>query len=246
MYHLRGHIIPSRKAGAEDVILMRLPAGRFLEHIPPHYLPPVDKRSRYQVTLVIQSCLRTSFDGHETGRSDEFHFWLRTAHPDTGETASGQTLILPAQHWLSLVSASGNPVAGNYLQSFGFRPSVLEEVELRSNGGSVVFQDRGRIDWTIHGQGRGFRRVDVDHVLNVETDGPDSEGHHIYASVSDPVMDQPGRVYIQTDACEPFLHKGERFAAVVHRMSALEANIDWRMKKNTTFSHNIRGACLSG
>jgi hypothetical protein len=246
MYHLPDHIIASRKTGAEDVILMRLHAGRFLTHIPPHYMPPVDKKSRYQVALVIQSCQYNSFDSHETGRSDEFHLWLRTTPADSGENENGPALILPVQHWFSLVSASGNPVAGSYLRSFGFRPLVLDEVGFQTNGGAVRFQDRGRIDWTIHGQGRGFRRLDVEHVLNTEADEPDSAGHRIHASISGPVMDQPGRVYIQTDACEPFLHKGERFAAVVHRMSALEANIDWRKKKNTTFSHNIRGACLSG
>jgi len=246
MYHLPGHIIPSRKAGAEDVILIRLHADRFLNHIPPHHVPPLDKRSRYQVALVNQSCKRNSFDRHEAGYSDEFHFWLRTASSDSGEAESGDTLALPSQHWLSLASASGNPVAGKYLQLFGFRPSVLDEVVLQTNGGAVLFQEGGRIDWTINGPGRKFWQLDVEHVLNTEADGPDSAGHHICASISDPVMDQPGRVYIQTDACEPFLHKGERFAAVVHRMSGLEANINWIKKKKSTFSYNIRGACLSG
>jgi len=246
MLHVPEYMTRSRKAGAEDVILLRLPSDRFLNHIPRHYMPPVDQRSRYQIALVIQSCKRNSFDMHEAGCSDEFHFWLRTAPADAGEFERGHTLILPSQNWLSLASASGNPVAGNYLQSFGFRPSVLNEVELQTDGGAVLFQDRGRIDWTIHGPGKGFRRVDVEHVLNTEADQPDSAGHRIHASISDPVMDQPGRVYIQTDACEPFLHRGERFAAVIHRMSGLEATIEWRKMKNSTFSHNIHGACLSG
>jgi len=236
MFHLPDHMTRSRKAGAEDVILMRLPAERFLNHIPPHHIPPVDKRSRYQVALVIQSCQRNSFNSHEAGHSDEFHLWLRTSPAGPGESSesgSGRTLVLPCQHWLSLVSASGNPVARGYLQSFGFRPSVLEEVQLQMNGGSAVFQDRGRIEWTIHGQGRGFRRADVEHILNTEADEPDSAGHQIHAIITDPVMDQPGRVYIQTDACEPFLHRGERFAAVIHRMSGLEANILWRSKANS-------------
>jgi len=237
MYHLPGHKTRSRKAGAEDVILMRLPADRFHNHIPPHYSPPLDKRSRYQVALVIQSCKRNSFDNHEAGNSDEFHFWLRTASAGSGEIESAHALILSSQHWLSLVSASGNSMARSYLQSFGFSPLILEEVQLQANGGSVLFQDRGRIDWTVTGHGRGFQRVGVEHVLNVEADSPDSAGHRIYASISDPIMDQPGRVYIQTDACEPFLYRGEGFAGIVHRMSGLKANIDWIKKKNTTFRY---------
>ncbi|MGW8316227.1 MAG: hypothetical protein ACWGNV_11545 [Bacteroidales bacterium] len=221
----------------EDVILMRLPADRFLHHIAPHYVPPLDKRSRYQVAMVIQSCKRNSFDTYEAGRTDEFHFWLRTASTDSVESESGHALILPSQHWLSLISASGNSMTRSYLQSFGFRPSILDEVKLQTNGGAVIFQNRGRIDWTINGHGRRFKRVGVDHILNVEADRPDTAGHRIYASISDPVMDQPGRIHIQTDSCEPFLHRGERFAAVVHRMSGLEANIDWIKKNNITFSH---------
>jgi hypothetical protein len=184
---------------------------------------------------VIQLCKHNSFDNHEAGYSDEFHFWLRTASTESGEGGHGDTQILPSQRWLSLVSASGNSMARSYLQSFGFRPSILEEIELHSNGGAVIFQNRGRIDWTINGHGRGFKRVGAEHILNVEADRPDTAGHRIYASISDPVMDQPGRIYIQTHACEPFLQKGERFAAVVHRMSGLEANIDWIKKKNITF-----------
>jgi hypothetical protein len=221
----------------EDVILMRLPAARFYNHIPPHYHPPVDKKSRYQAALVIQSCKRNSFDKHEIGYSEEFHFWLRTDSTDSGEIEKEHTLILPSQHWLSLASASGNSQAGSYLKSFGFRPSVLEEVELQTNGGAVIFQDLGWIDWTFNGHGREFKRVVVEHGLNVKSDKPDSAGHRIFASISDPVLDQPGRVYIHTDACEPFLHRGECFAAVVHRMSGLEANIDWIKKKNITFRH---------
>jgi hypothetical protein len=232
-----GHMTRSLKAGLEDVILMRLPADRFLNHIPPHCLPPPDMRSRYQVAMVIQSCKRYSFDHYEAGYSDEFHFWLRTPSTDSVESELGNSVILPSQHWLSLASASGNSMARSYLQSFGFRPSILEEVEHQSKGGKVVFQNRGQIDWTIHGQGRESHRVSVEHVLNLVADSPDTAGHCINASISDPVMDLPGRVHIQTDSCEPFLHRGERFAAVIHRMSGLVANIDWIKKKNTTFSH---------
>jgi hypothetical protein len=231
------HMTRSRKAGAEDVILMRLPADRFINHTPPHYHPPLDKRFRYQVAFVIQSCKRNSFDEQEAGYSDEFHFWLRIASTDSGEIESGHALMLPSQNWLSLASASGNPMVRSYLQSFGFRPSILEEVDLQGNGGSVIFKDQGRIDWTISGRGRGFKRVGVQHVLNVETDRPDTAGHRIDASISDPLMDQHGRVYIQTDACEPYLHREECFAAVVHRMSGLEANIKWIKKKNMILSH---------
>ena len=221
----------------EDVILMRLPADRFHNHIPPHYFPPEDKRDRYQVALVIQSCKLNSFDNHEAGYSDEFHFWLRTASTESVESENEKILILPSQHWLSLASGSANSMARSYLQSFGFRPSILEKVELQTNGGALIFQNCGRIDWTISGRGRRFKQVGVEHVLNVETDRPDTAGHRIEASISDPVMDQPGRVYIQTDACEPYLHRGECFAAVVHRMSGLEANIKWIKKKNMILSH---------
>jgi len=235
MHQVTDNMIRTRKAGAEDVILMRLHADRFLKYLPPHHIPPVDIRSRCQVALVVQSCECNSFDSHETGHTDEVHLWLRIASTESGEKARGKTIILPSQHWLSLASASDNPVAGKYLQLFGFSPLILDKVYLREKGGSVIVQDQGQIDWTINGRGRGLEQVIVEHVLNVKADGQDSAGHHIYASISDPMMDQPGRVHIQTDACEPFLHRGERFAAVVHRMSGLKAHVLWHKKANSSF-----------
>ena len=241
MQQVSEYMTRTRKAGAEDVILMRIDAGRFFKHLPPHHAPPVDKRSRCQVALVAQSCQCNSFDSHETGPADEVHLWLRMASTDTGEKASGKTIVLPSQHWLSLASASDNPVAGKYLKLFGFSPLILDKVCLREKGGSIIVRDQGQIDWNIISRGRGLERVVVEHVLNVKADGQDSAGHRIYASVSDPLMDQPGRVHIQTDAFEPFLCRGERFAAVVHRMSGLDAHILWRMKANsTTFEFNER------
>jgi hypothetical protein len=182
---------------------------------------------------VIQSCISNSFDGLETGPASEFHFWLRTEANAPDKIEDEDTFKLPDQYWYSLTSAAGNPRAREYLQSFGFNPYNLQNVEFHKKGGVVIFQNRGKIEWTINGHGRGFRQLDVNHVLSVEASGPDSAGHHIDASISDPMMDQPGRVYIQTHACEPFLHKGEGFAAVIHRMSGLEANIDWRMQNIT-------------
>jgi hypothetical protein len=229
-------ITKTRKAGAEDIILMRLHADRFNNHIPPEYLPPEDKRSRYQVALIIQSCERNSYDCHEVGRTDEFHFWLRTTSKDSDEIINGKITILPSQRWLSLASASSNFMAKDYLQSFGFSPFILGKVDLQEKGGAVIFQDQGQIDWTIHGHGRNLAQAAVDHILNVKGDGPGTAGHHIAASVSDTVLDQPGRVHINTTACEPFLHKGERFPAAIHRMSRLEANVYWRFIQR--YSHN--------
>ena len=48
--------VATRKVGAEDIIMMRLPADRFRNGIPSHYDPPVDDKSRYQVALLVQSC----------------------------------------------------------------------------------------------------------------------------------------------------------------------------------------------
>jgi hypothetical protein len=236
MHQWPAPIIRSRKVGGEDVILMRLPAERFCNHIPPHYLPPVDKKSRYQVALVVQSCLRSSFDSHELGQSDEFHFWLRTEPFVPDKTKYTASIRLPVQFWFSLATASDNPVTRENLRSFGFCPSNLVKVELEKKGGTAIIQDRGQIDWTINGKGKVYNRVDLEHIINLEADSPDSTGHHIYASISNPVMDQPGRIHIQTTAFEPFLHKEELIAAVVHRMSRLEADIVWRKMANGLFS----------
>jgi hypothetical protein len=229
MHQITNQVIRARKAGAEDIILMRLPSDRFRNLIPPHYDPPVDERSRYQVALVAQSCENNSYDCHGIGPTDEFHLWLKIAPTDSGEIVKGNINRLPSQQWLSLASASGNLVARDYLQSFGFSPLILNKVSLQETSGAVIFQDHEEIDWTINGPGRGLARVDVDHLLKVEADGPDIPGHQIAASISDAMMDQMGRVHIKTKAFEPFLHMGECFAAIIHRMSGLEANITWRL-----------------
>jgi len=220
--------VATRKVGAEDIIMMRLPADRFRNSIPSHYDPPVDDKSRYQVALLAQSCEGNSFDNDETGRTDELHFWLRVASSNPGPHVKGADIMLPSMHWFALASATSNAEAGSYLESFGFSPLNLEKIDLHGHGGSLTFPGGSRIEWTIAGPGKGFPRVGVKHVIFVAADGPDAAGHRVTALVSDTVMEQPGKVHIQTAALEPFLFEGERFAAAVHRMSKLEADVVWR------------------
>jgi hypothetical protein len=217
----------TRKVGAEDIIMMRLPSDRFRNCIPSHYEPPVDDKSRYQVALLTQSCERNSFDNDETGRTDDLHFWLRVASSNPGPHVKGADIMLPSMHWLALASATSNADAGRYLESFGFNPLNLEKIDLQGHGGSLAFPDGSRIVWTIAGPGKGLPRVGVRHVIFVAADGPDAAGHRITALVSDTVMEQPGKVYIQTAALEPFLFEGERLPAAVHRMPKLEAGVVW-------------------
>lgn len=220
--------VVTRKVGAEDIIMMRLPADRFRNCIPSHLNPPVDDKSRYQVALLAQSCERNSFDKNETGRTDELHFWLQVASSSPGPLVKGADIMLPSMHWFAVASATSNPDAGSYLKSFGFSPLKLEKIALRSYGGSLAFPGGSRINWTIAGPGKGLPRVGVRHVIFVAADGPDAVGHRVTALVSDTVMEQLGKAHIQTAALEPFLFEGERFATAVHRMSKLEADVVWQ------------------
>lgn len=220
--------VATRKVGAEDIIIMRLPADRFRDRIPSHYDPPVDAKSRYQVALLAQSCEGNSFDNDETGRTDDLHFWLRVASSNPGRHVKGADIMLPSMHWFALASATSNADAGSYLESFGFSPRNLEKIDLQGHGGVIAFPGGSRIEWTIAGPGNGLPRVGVNHVIFVAADGPDADGHRVTALLSDTVMEQLGKVHIQTTALEPFLFNRERFPAVVHRMSKLEADVVWR------------------
>jgi hypothetical protein len=218
----------NRKVGAEDIIMMRLPTDRFRGSIPPHYAPPVNDKSLYQVALLAQACKSNSFDNYETGGTDELHFWLQIASSNAGALVKGADIMLPSMHWFALACATKNVTARSYLQKFGFSPQSLQRIDLQEHGGSLSFPDGGRIDWTITGPGKGLPHVGVNHVIFVAEDKPNAIGHRVAALLSDTVMQQPGRVHIQTAALEPFLLEGERFVVVVHRMSKLEANVVWR------------------
>ncbi len=218
----------TRKVGAEDIIMINLPANRFRNSIPAHYDPQTDKKSRYQVALLAQACEGYSFDNYEAGRTDELHFWLRVASSNPGAPVKGAEIMLPSMHWLALASATSNATARSYLQSFGFSPLDLEKINLRRHGGSLAFMDGRRIEWTITGPGKGVARVGVKHVIFVATDGPDAAGHRVAALLTDTVMEQPGKIRIQTAALEPFLLRGESFPAAIHRVPKLEADVVWR------------------
>lgn len=214
--------------GAEDFIMMRLPSDRFRSSIPSHYTPPVDGKSQFQAVLLAQVCASNSFDSDETGQADELHLWLQVTSSNAGALVKGADIMLPTFHWFALSSATSNAAARSYLQSFGFSPMNLNKIALREHGGSLSFSNGGRIEWTIVGPGKRLPRVGVNHVLFVTADEPGADGHRIAALVSDTEMEQPGRIHIQTAALEPFLLEGERFAAVVYRMSKLEADVVWR------------------
>lgn len=217
----------SRKVGAEDILMMRIPASR-VRNILSHHAPPLDEKSRCYVALLAQVCRSNSFDGHETGQTDELHFWLKIRSSETGASVRGADMMLPSTFWFSLASATSNIAARDHLQSFGFRLLGLEKINLQDHGGSLVFPDGGQIDWVISGTGRKLPHAGINHTVFVKADEPGATGHHIAALLFEPAMDQPGKVRIQTDVLEPFLFKGERFAAAIHRISRLEADIVWQ------------------
>ena len=136
--------------------------------------------------------------------------------------------MLPSMHWYQLASASSNATSRGYLQTVGFSPLNLEKIHFHEHGGSILFPDGGRIEWSTTGHGKRLPRVGVNHVVYTTKDGPDVVGHRIAALLSDTVMEQPGRVSIQTKSLEPFLIEGERFAAAVNRMTKLEADVIWQ------------------
>jgi hypothetical protein len=220
--------VATRKVGAEDIIMMSLPTDRFRGIIPPHYAPPVNDTSLYQVALIAQACKSNSFDNYETGRTDEVHFWLQVASSNAGMHVKGADIMLPSMQWFALACASRNVMARNYLKKLGFSPKSLQNIYLKKHGGSLSFPDGGLINWTFTGPGKALPHVGVNHVIFVAEDKPNAIGHRVAALLSDTVMQQPGSIHIQTAALEPFLLEGERIAAVVHRMSKLEARVVWQ------------------
>lgn len=228
-------IVKNQKVGAEDIIMMQLPADRFHNSVPSHFNPPVDNKSRCQVALLAQSCEGNSFDNDQAGRTFDLHFWLQVASSDPGMKVEGAEMMLPSVSWLSLVSATSNGDAKKYLESFGLKPLYLGKINLLESGGNLVFPDEGRIEWAVTGPGKGFPSIGVNHVVFVKTDGPDAAGHRIAALVSDVLMEQQGEVIIQTAALEPFLLRGERFPVKIHRMSKLEAGVVWQKQITIDF-----------
>lgn len=221
--------VKARKVGAEDIIMIWLPADRLRSSIPSLFTPPIKDESRCLIALLAQACVENSFDRDEIGRTDDFHIWLRLASVKEDAFVKGADRMLPSMLWFSLISATSNSSARSYLRSFGFSPLNLEKTDLQDNGGSLAFPDGGRIEWTISGPGKRFLCLGVNHVIFVAADGPDAVGHRVAALVSDTVMDQPGKVRIQTDALKPYLFEGETFAASIHRMSKLKADVIWRL-----------------
>lgn len=210
--------------------MMRLPSERFRNIVPAHYDPPVDDKLRYQVALLAQDCDSILFNRDETGPTYELHLWLQMATSSPGRHLKGADIMLPSVRWLALASATSNDTARAYLQSFGFSPLHLEKIELAGNGGSITFPDGGRIEWTTAAPGKAFPRVGVNHVIFGAADGPNAAGHRVTAWLSDAIMEQPGRVRINTAIFEPLLLEGEGLSTFIHRMHKLEADIVWRQR----------------
>ncbi len=216
----------SRKVGTENIIMIRLPAKR-IQNIPSHHTLTLDEKSRCYVALLAQVCSKNSFNGYETGRSVELHLWSSLRSSETGPLVKGADTMLPSSAWFSLASASNNKDVRDHLESFGLKPLALAKINLQEQGGSLFFPDGGWIEWMISRPGKKLSRAGVNHTLYVAEDEPGAVGHHIAALLSDPEMDQPGKVHIQTTALEPFLFKGEKFAAAISRICKLEADIIW-------------------
>lgn len=220
--------IATRKVGAEDIIMMSLPSDRFSDCIPSYYITAFNDKYLCQVALLAQACKSNSFDNHETGGTDEMHFWLQVASSNAGKYINGAEVMLPTMHWLALACATRNVTARKYLQKFGFSPQSLHKIELKQQGGTLAFPDGGYIDWTIKGPGKALPHVGINHILFVAENKPNASGHHIAALLSDTVMQQTGSIHIQTTALEPFLLKDEKISAVVNRVSDLKANVVWQ------------------
>ncbi len=221
-------VVSSHKTGAENIIMMRLPTDRF-QTITSFYDPPTDKKSRFTVALLAQSCNRVIFDNDNTGPGYEVHLWLQLASIDEKNPIQDADLKLPTTQWLSLACAAENPSVQHYMQSFGIQTQNLKKIILQEQGGSILFPDNGSIDWKISGSGKKLHKVDVKHVLFNTDAKPGSTGHHIKAILTDAVMEQYGKVHIQTAAFEPFLIKGEKITAFIHRTGKLEADILWQL-----------------
>lgn len=228
MRKLSDNSISSRKVGTEDIMILRLPTERFHKIVPSRYDPMVDDKSRYQVALIAQDCDSVLINKDETGPTNELHLWLQVGVSNPSTHLKNAGLMLPSVHWFSLASATSNITARRYLQSFGFSPKYLEKIEWAENGGSLAFPDRGHIEWTTVGPGKALPRVGVHHIIFVAAGEPNAVGHRVTALLSDAIMEQPGRVHIQTAIFEPFLLEGEELSTVIHRMHRLEADIVWR------------------
>jgi len=222
------NIVKSRKVGIEHIIMMRLPSDRFRDSIPFHFNPTIDEKSRFQLSLLAQSCTNNSFKNEETGRTDDLHLWLQIASSVPDSKVKGADTMLPSMQWFGLASASSNARAREYLKTFGFNPLKLAKTGLKEEGGTLQFSDGGMISWTVAGSGKKFNSAGVNHEIFIDEKGPKSGGHHISAVVSNTVMDLLGRVHIQTALLEPFLLEGERLPAAVHRMNKLEADIIYK------------------
>jgi len=83
--------------------------------------------------------------------------------------------MLPSMHWIALVSAVSNDRARSYLNSFGFSPLTLDKIDFRKQGGSLMFSNEKKIEWTIRGRGKELSRAGVKHYIFMPFDGHDLE-----------------------------------------------------------------------
>ena len=224
--------ITTYKVGAEDILMIRVPAVRFHSNISQHHTPIMYSKSQYQVAILAQACESNSFENVEAGRTYDFQLWLQVGSSKVSTRVKGAEIMLPDMYWLSLKSATSNTLAKDYLRLFGFKPLSLSKTKLNNHGGSLVFADEGSIEWTITGSGKELPAVGVNHVVYMQEDGPSAVGHHISALLSNAVMELPGNVHIQTTALEPFLKEDERMYVIIHRMNKLEADVVWQQHSN--------------
>lgn len=222
--------VESRKVGAEDVILVQLPAGRFRGTIPSHWHPPTDDQGRCVVMMLAQDCARCSFGAVEAGPTQELHLWLLMGTSTNDPPIEGVDLMLPSKHWLALFAATNNPEVEAHLRSFGFDPRQLASVNHEPEGGAIDLGDGDRIAWRIAGAGRGPANVGVYHEMLMPDDEPGAVGHRVAARITGAMMEQPGELHVRTAALEPFLRRGEKLRAMVHRMPKLDADVVWRRR----------------
>jgi hypothetical protein len=225
--------VRSQKVGAENAIVVQLPADRFLDKVQPHRSPPVDEQGRYCVMLLAQACARCSFGDDEAGPAQELHVWLQVGSSTEDPPIENADVMLPSQHWLALIAATDNPVVEANLRSFGFNPLRLASVDLQPGGGSLQLQEGASLEWSTTGPGRGPATIGVRHAMFLPDDEPDATGHRVAALISGAVMAQPGELRVQGSALEPFLLSDERLPALVHRMPELKADVVWRRRSKT-------------
>jgi hypothetical protein len=223
-------VVRSRKLGAENGIVVQLPAERFQGSIPPDWDPPADEQGRYRIMVLVQDCDRCSFGGGDAGAAHELHLWLQLGSATDTRPIAGADVSLPSQQWLALFVATDSSVVETNLRSFGFDPARLTGAELRTDGGSIALQDGAHLEWLVAGEGRGPATIGIRHALFMPGDGPEAAPHRVAALISDAVMGQPGELRVHGGSLEPILRSGERLRALVHRMPVLEADIDWRTR----------------